>query len=201
VNQSASGRPVIVWLCSGAGQQCRPRYQPFVQYLVQKLGFAVIAPNVRGSVGFGPSFEAAGVGPLQDDAIRDIGSLLVWIGLQPGLDHARVALLGEGFGSYLALASLSQFDDRLSGAVAAFPGRSWVLPNALAIRKPVLLVQGLADPAVPPYQMAQLREGLRASGVPVQYLAADGERGRFEQAGSIEAYYETAATFFERLLH
>jgi dipeptidyl aminopeptidase/acylaminoacyl peptidase len=201
VNQPTSPRPLVVLLCSGEGQQCRPRYQPFVQYLVQKLGFAVIAPNVRGSAGFGPSFESAGMGPLQDDAIRDIGSLLVWTSLQPALDRGRVALLGEGFGGYLALASLSQFGDRLSGAVAAFPRRSWVLPNALAIRRPVLLVQGLADPAVPPYQIAQLREGLRASGVSVQYLAADGERGRFEHAGSIEAYYETAATFLERLLH
>ncbi len=57
-------RPVVVWLCSGEGQQCRPRYQPFVQFLVRKLGFAVIAPNVRGTPGFGTSFEAAGCGRI-----------------------------------------------------------------------------------------------------------------------------------------
>jgi dipeptidyl aminopeptidase/acylaminoacyl peptidase len=197
---AAGARPVVLWLCGGGGQQCRPGYNPFVQYLLQQH-YAVLAPNVRGSSGFGASFEAAGAGTLRDDAVRDVGSLLVWIGLQPGLDASRVALLGEGYGSYLALASLAEFGDRLLGAVAAFPRRFWPLQNALAIRRPVLLVQGLADPDVPGYQAAQLREGLRASGVAVQYLAAGDEAGRFTRRSNREAYDEAAASFLARLLH
>ncbi len=195
----AGARPVVIWLCSGGGQQCRPGYSPFVQYLLQQH-YAVLAPNVRGSSGFGASFEAAGAGSLRDDAVRDVGSLLVWIGLQPGLNSSRVALLGEGYGSYLALASLAEFGDRLQGAVAAFPRRFWPLQNALAIRRPVLLVQGLADRNVPGYQAAQLREGLRARGVVVQYLAAADEAGRFVRRSNREAYDEAAASFLARLL-
>ncbi|HEY2590098.1 MAG TPA: prolyl oligopeptidase family serine peptidase, partial [Steroidobacteraceae bacterium] len=48
---------------------------------------------------------------------RDIGSLLVWIGLQPALDRERVAVLGSGYGGYLALASLADYNDRLTGAI------------------------------------------------------------------------------------
>ncbi len=175
---SGGARPVVIWLCSGGGAQCRPHYAPLVQFLAQELGCVVIAPNVRGSSGLGLGLRLAGEGTLRDDAARDIGSLLVWIGLQPGLDRSRVALLGEGYGSYLALASLAQYGDRLQGAVAAFPSRLTGLPNVLAIRRPVLLVQGLDNPSVPTYEVAQLREGLRAQGVAVQYLIASGRGPR-----------------------
>ncbi|MGH8206357.1 MAG: prolyl oligopeptidase family serine peptidase [Steroidobacteraceae bacterium] len=197
---TGAARPVVIWLCSGGGSQCRPHFAPFVQFLAQDLGCVVIAPNVRGSSGLGLGLRVAGEGTLRDDAARDIGSLLVWIGLQPGLDRSRVALLGEGYGSYLALAALAQYGDRLQGAVAAFPSRLSGLPNVLAIRRPVLLVQGLDNPAVPAYEVAQLREGLRAQGVAVQYLAASGQGSDFSRRSTRSAYHSAAASFLARLL-
>jgi dienelactone hydrolase len=188
--EAAPRRPVVILPCSGS-RPCRAGYDPFVQYLVQRLGFAVVAADVRDVTG----------ALARDDAVRDLGALLVWIGLQPELDSGRVAILGEGPTGPLALATLAQFGDRLNGAVAAFPARLGPLPNALAIRRPVLLVQGLADSEVPAYQIAQLREALRAAGVTVQYLAAADEGQRFARATNREAYYETAATFLAHLLH
>lgn len=189
-SESSSPRAVVIWLCGNGAHPCRAGYDPLVQYLVQRLGLVVLGANVR----------ATSESSARDDAVRDVGALLVWIGLQPGLDRDRVAVLGEGFGSQLALASLGQFGDRLRGAVAAFPAPLGPMPNALSIRRPVLLVQGLADSQVPAYQMAQLREALRASGVAVQYLAASQEGRRFTRADDREAYGEAAATFLEHLL-
>jgi dipeptidyl aminopeptidase/acylaminoacyl peptidase len=197
---SSGSRPVVIWLCSGGDSLCRPRFAPFVQYLVTQLGCVVLAPEVRGSAGMGASLEQAGEGALTDDAVRDVGSLLVWIGLQPGLDHRRVAVLGEGYGSYLALQSLIRYPDRLLGAVAAFPPPLAGLSNALAIRRPLLLVQPLDNPAVPPYQAAQLREGLRAQGVLVHYVAVSGESGPFRHASVRATYQLAAASFLARLL-
>ena len=193
-------RPVVIWLCSGGGTQCRPRFAPFVQYLVAQLGCVVIAPDVRGSSGLGTSLLTAGQGVLRDDTVRDVGALLAWIGVQPGLDRGRVALLGEGFGSYLALQSLTEYGDRLQGAVAAFPPALAGLGNVQAIRRPVLLVQGLDNRAVPAYQAAQLREGLRAQGVPVEYLAASDEAAQFSRRSTRDAYRIAAASFLARLL-
>jgi dipeptidyl aminopeptidase/acylaminoacyl peptidase len=95
----------------------RPGWNPFIQFVVNDLGYAVIAPNVRGSSGYGKAFRALDGGKLRDDAVRDVGALLVWIGLQPGLDSHRVAIMGHSYGGFLALASLAIYGDHLAGAI------------------------------------------------------------------------------------
>jgi dipeptidyl aminopeptidase/acylaminoacyl peptidase len=193
-------RAVLVLLCGGGGGQCRPEFDPFVQWLVNELGVVVVAPNVRGSAGFGRGLEQAGEGPLRDDAARDIGSLLVWIDLQRDLDRNRVALLGEGYGAYLALQSLADYGDRLRGGIVAFPPQLAGLANGAAIRRPVLLVQGLNNPGVPAYGLEQLRSRLRVDGVEAPYLAAAGEGQGFTHKSTRDAYREAAANFLAQLL-
>ena len=109
--------PVLIDIHDGPESEARPTFDPFVQFLVNELGYAVVAPNVRGSAGYGRTFLGLDDGALREDALRDIGSLLVWIDLQPTLDRERVAVLGSGYGGYLALASLADYNDRLRGAI------------------------------------------------------------------------------------
>ena len=111
--------PVLVVLPGGPQlhSQFRPDWKPFIQFVVNDLGYAVVAPNVRGSSGFGKAFRALDGGRLRDDAVRDVGALLVWIGLQPGLDSHRVAVMGHAYGGFLALASLAAYSDHLQGAI------------------------------------------------------------------------------------
>lgn len=109
--------PVLVLLHAGVASQFRPRWRPFVQFVVNELGYVVIAPNVRGSSGYGKTFRALADGRLRQYAVRDVGALLVWIGLQPGFDARRVALMGRGYGGWLALNSLAMFDGQLRGAI------------------------------------------------------------------------------------
>jgi dipeptidyl aminopeptidase/acylaminoacyl peptidase len=111
--------PVLIALPGGRdlNSQFRPGWKPFIQFLVNDLGYAVIAPNVRGSSGYGKAFRELDGGKLRDDAVRDVGALLVWIGLQPGLDAHRVAVMGQSYGGFLALASLATYGDHLKGAI------------------------------------------------------------------------------------
>jgi dipeptidyl aminopeptidase/acylaminoacyl peptidase len=109
--------PVVIDIHGGPESQYRPAWDPFVQYLVNELGYAVVAPNVRGSTGYGKSFMALDNGVLREDAVRDIGSLLVWIGVQPGFDRDRVAVMGGSYGGYMALASLVTYGERLRGGI------------------------------------------------------------------------------------
>jgi dipeptidyl aminopeptidase/acylaminoacyl peptidase len=193
-------RAVLILLCSGGAWQSRPRFDPFLQFLVNELGFVVVAPSVRGSDGAGGSLEQAGAEELREDAVRDVGSLLVWIGLQRGLDRDRVALLGEGFGGYLALQSLADYGDRLRGGVAAFAPHGSALGHSSAIRRPVLLVQGLNNPTAPAYELSQLGMRLRADGVDVQTVEAGNEGQTFTHKSNRDAYLEAAAGFLAQIL-
>ena len=49
--------------------------------------------------------------------MRDIGSLLVWIGVQPGIDRERVVVMGGSYGGYMTLASLVSYGERLKGGI------------------------------------------------------------------------------------
>ncbi len=109
--------PVVIDVHGGPEAQFRPHWDPFIQFLVNELGYAVIAPNVRGSSGYGKTFLKLDDGVLREDAVRDIGSLLFWIGLQPAFDRNRVAVMGGAYGGYMALASLAQYGDRLRGGI------------------------------------------------------------------------------------
>jgi len=193
-------RPVLILLRSGAGSQFRPGYDALVQYLVDELGFVVLAPNVRGAAGYGRGFGDLAQGSLRDDAVRDVGSLVVWIGLQHELDFNRIMVMGEGYGSYLALSCLGQYGDRLRGGIAAFPPHIGSSTNVAAIRRPVLLVHGRNDPDAPGYESEQLAARLRANGAPVQYLGAADEAGEFLRKSNRDAYYSAVANFLAQLL-
>lgn len=114
----AGPRPVVIALHGGPEAQYRPVYSSPFQYWVNELGIAVIAPNVRGSSGYGKDFLALDNGALREDSVRDVGALLDWIATQPDLDRERVAVYGASYGGYLALSSLTQYNERLAGGVS-----------------------------------------------------------------------------------
>jgi dipeptidyl aminopeptidase/acylaminoacyl peptidase len=108
---------VLIDIHGGPESQSRPEWNAFTQYLVNELGYAVIAPNVRGSSGYGKTFLKLDNGSLREDAVRDIGSLLVWIGLQPVFDRDHVVAIGGSYGGFMSLASLAAYGDRLRGGI------------------------------------------------------------------------------------
>ena len=82
---TAGPHPVLITLHGGPESQFRPGFDPWLQYVVNELGFAVVAPNVRGSSGYGKTYLALDNGMLREDAVKDVGALLVWIELQKQL--------------------------------------------------------------------------------------------------------------------
>ncbi|HEY2145458.1 MAG TPA: S9 family peptidase [Steroidobacteraceae bacterium] len=113
----AGPHPVLVVLHGGPESQFRPGFDSWIQYVVNELGFAVVAPNVRGSSGYGKSYMALDNGMSREDAVKDVGALLVWIGLQRRFDAKHVVVAGGSYGGYLALAALVNYSDRLRGGV------------------------------------------------------------------------------------
>jgi dipeptidyl aminopeptidase/acylaminoacyl peptidase len=114
----AAKHPILLDLETGPQEQFRPGFDPWIGYLVNEVGCAVVVPNLRGSPGLGKTYRAAGLGALREDAIKDIGALLVWLRAQHDLDAQRVIVLGRGYGAALALATLATFPERVRGGVA-----------------------------------------------------------------------------------
>ncbi|AOS96578.1 Prolyl endopeptidase [Microbulbifer aggregans] len=109
--------PVVISIHGGPEAQYRPYFSSTYQLWLQKLGVAVIAPNVRGSAGYGKTYVALDNGYKREDSVRDIGALLDWIDTQPDLDGDRVAVFGGSYGGYMVLASAMHYSDRLRAAV------------------------------------------------------------------------------------
>lgn len=109
--------PVIIQIHGGPEAQFRPGFSSTIQYWVNELGVAVIAPNVRGSTGYGKAFVDLDNGAKREDSVKDIGALLDWIAKQPNLDKNRVVVYGGSYGGYMVLASMVHYNDRLAGGV------------------------------------------------------------------------------------
>jgi dipeptidyl aminopeptidase/acylaminoacyl peptidase len=109
--------PVIVTIHGGPEGQYRPRFSSRVQTWVDLLGAAVIAPNVRGSSGYGKSYLRLDNGMQREDSVKDIGALLDWIATRDDLDAQRVAVYGGSYGGYMVLASMVHYSDRLRAGV------------------------------------------------------------------------------------
>ncbi len=101
---AAGPRPVIIDIHGGPESQAVPTFSPFTQFLVREMGFVVIEPNVRGSSGYGKTWLDLDNGEDREDAVKDIGALLVWIGAQRDLDAKRVFVYGGSYGGYMSLA-------------------------------------------------------------------------------------------------
>ena len=106
-------RPVIINVHGGPDQRERPRGLGRSNYFRNEMGVAIIYPNIRGSSGFGRTFEQADNGLLRENAVKDIGALLDWIATQPALDRTRVMITGASYGGYVALSAAILYGDRL----------------------------------------------------------------------------------------
>jgi dipeptidyl aminopeptidase/acylaminoacyl peptidase len=109
--------PVLIDIHGGPESQAVPVFTPFTQFLVREMGFVVITPNVRGSSGYGKTYLNLDNGEAREDSVKDIGALLVWIGLQKDLDAKSVFVSGGSYGGYMSLASMVNFSDRLRGGI------------------------------------------------------------------------------------
>ncbi len=110
-------RPVLIDIHGGPESQFRPGYLGRANALIDELGIVLIYPNVRGSSGHGKENLKLDNGRRREDAVADIGSLLDWIAAQPDLDPARVAVQGGSYGGYMALATMTHFNDRLRAGI------------------------------------------------------------------------------------
>jgi dipeptidyl aminopeptidase/acylaminoacyl peptidase len=118
--------PVVVTVHGGPEAQWRPWYSPgfgaLTQYLVSR-GYAVAAPNVRGSSGYGKRFVHLDDVEKRLDAVADLAALHAWLAARPEIDGSRAVVYGRSYGGYMVLAALA-FQPGLWAAGVEFVGIS-----------------------------------------------------------------------------
>jgi dipeptidyl aminopeptidase/acylaminoacyl peptidase len=135
--------PVLITIHGGPEGQYRPIFSPIDQFFANELGVAVIAPNVRGSSGYGKTYLKLDDKEKREDSVRDIGGLLDWIAGQPTLDSKHVAVIGGSYGGYMVLASLTHYSDRIRAGVDIVGVASFntMLKNTSAYRRDLRRVE------------------------------------------------------------
>jgi dipeptidyl aminopeptidase/acylaminoacyl peptidase len=105
--------PAVLSFHGGPEGQARPAFNSTFQALVAQ-GIAVLAPNVRGSSGFGKTFVNLDNGPLRVDAVRDINACITAV-VESGVgDPKRIGIMGGSYGGYMTMAGLAEYPDLLA---------------------------------------------------------------------------------------
>ncbi|MGV9269873.1 prolyl oligopeptidase family serine peptidase [Kitasatospora sp. NPDC003701] len=165
-------------------------------------GFAVLVVDGRGTPGRGPRWEKAVFADVATPALDDqVDGLREAALARPGLlDLDRVAIRGWSYGGFLAALAVLRRPDVFHAAVAgAAPtdhrlyDTHWkerflghpdehperydacsLIPDAAGLRRPLLLVHGLADDNVLPAHALRLSAALLAAGRPHELLPLSG---------------------------
>jgi dipeptidyl aminopeptidase/acylaminoacyl peptidase len=110
-------RPVLLLIHGGPEGQSRPGFMTRYNYFINEMGLAMVVPNVRGSDGYGKKFLTLDNGFRREDSVKDIETVLDWIGRESTLDQDRVVVMGGSYGGYMVLASMIHFGDRLRAGI------------------------------------------------------------------------------------
>jgi dipeptidyl aminopeptidase/acylaminoacyl peptidase len=129
--------PVLIRIHGGPASQSRAGSNAVFDAARRDLGLAVFAPNVRGSTGYGKTYQTLDDARLREDSVRDIGALLDFIAADPDYDENRVIVYGGSYGGYMVLASMVHYADRIRCGVDTVGISNWVtfLANTSAYRQ------------------------------------------------------------------
>ncbi len=108
--------PVVVDVHGGPESQRRVGYAPVTQFLLA-CGFATLAPNVRGSTGYGKTYCHLDDRERRMDAVADVAATVDWLKAQPEVAPDRIAIMGQSYGGFIVLAALTAYPDRWSAGV------------------------------------------------------------------------------------
>jgi dipeptidyl aminopeptidase/acylaminoacyl peptidase len=105
--QRSGKLPVIVSYHGGPAGNSKVKWSPAIAFFLSQ-GYAWVEPNVRGSTGFGRSFEQADNGRQRLESFKDIEATGRWAASQPWADPDRVIVYGGSYGGYVVLVGLTR---------------------------------------------------------------------------------------------
>ena len=102
------GWPALFIIHGGPEAQFQPNFNSVVQFYLNS-GFAVIAPNIRGSAGYGRTYMDLDNKEKRLDSIHDIKHLALHIQTNDeSIDGSKLIIYGGSYGGYAVLASMTE---------------------------------------------------------------------------------------------
>ncbi|MCM2281878.1 MAG: S9 family peptidase [Bdellovibrionaceae bacterium] len=116
---AAKKRPAIVWVHGGPEDHVDPVYSGLQQFMVNN-GFVLIAPNVRGSTGFGKAYQFKDNGDWGGGHIKDLVAVANYAKTLDFIDKDNVFLIGGSFGGFSVMSLVTQYPTVFKAAVDIF---------------------------------------------------------------------------------
>jgi dipeptidyl aminopeptidase/acylaminoacyl peptidase len=111
--------PVVLSFHGGPEGEELPGFRSDYQALLMN-GIAVLAPNVRGSSGFGKRFVNLDNGELRVNAVKDIKSSVDFLVANKIADPRRLGIMGGSYGGYMTMAGLTEYPDMFKAGADLF---------------------------------------------------------------------------------
>jgi len=108
--------PFVIEAHGGPESQFRPSFIRHFHYLLLN-GYGILAPNIRGSSGYGREYVRMDDYKKRKDSIRDIGAAARWLIENGYAREGKIAIKGQSYGGYVTLASLVEFPDLFGAGV------------------------------------------------------------------------------------
>jgi dipeptidyl aminopeptidase/acylaminoacyl peptidase len=111
--------PVVLSVHGGPEAQERPEYRPLYQFLCSR-GIAVLATNIRGSTGYGKSYQRRIHRDWGGGDLEDLRHAALWLRAQEWVDPDRLGVLGGSYGGFATLSCVTRLPEYWAAAVDRF---------------------------------------------------------------------------------
>ncbi|HSF16433.1 MAG TPA: LpqB family beta-propeller domain-containing protein [Vicinamibacteria bacterium] len=230
----AQKHPAIVWIHGdGIAQNYEgwhirrdyAVYYSFHQYLAQQ-GYIVLAPDYRGSIGYGKEWRQLPYRDLGGGDYEDIAASVPYLESLLYVDPERIGVWGLSYGGFLTLKALTEDPELFRAGIDVAgvhdfrywhrdPGGRWILgrlgdpeenPDAYLqaapvervdrIARPLLVLHGTADVNVPFLESLHLIDELMKKGKKVDFVAYPGEFHYFHREHVLRDAWRRVEEFF-----
>jgi len=116
--------PAIVYVHGGPTAQTMNTFNRFVQYMVNQ-GYLVIAPNYRGSTGYGKEFQHANLFDMGGGDLQDVLAAAEWMKQTGYVDPKKLILMGGSYGGYMTMMGVTKAPEVWAAGVPIVPFVNW----------------------------------------------------------------------------
>ncbi len=114
----------IVYIHGGPTSQTVNSFNRFIQHIVNQ-GYMVIAPNYRGSTGYGKDFQEANLFDMGGGDLQDVLAAADFLKATGYPDSKKLIAMGGSYGGYMTMMAVTKAPDVWAAGVPVVPFVNW----------------------------------------------------------------------------